>query len=67
MNWKDIGIRCLKTFIQGFSAYIAISITTTDFTNKEALKGIIIGAIAGGISAVMNIISNMLKGSEENG
>ena len=38
INWKDIGIRCLKTFIQGVVAYLAVSISTTDFTDKEAIK-----------------------------
>lgn len=61
INWKDIGIRCLKTFIQGTTAYLAITITTTDFTNKEAIKGLVIGAIASGISAVMNIINELVK------
>ena len=37
-DWKDIGIRCLKTFIQGVVAYLAVSISTTDFTDKEAIK-----------------------------
>ena len=64
MNWKDIGIRCLKTFIQGVVAYLTLSIATTDFTNKEAIKGLIIGAIASGISALMNIVNNLLKGDE---
>ena len=67
VNWKDIGIRCLKTFIQGTVAYLTVSITTTDFTDKEAVKGLIIGAIAGGVSAAMNIINNILKGDEING
>lgn len=66
INWKDIGIRCLKTFIQGVVAYLTVSITTTDFTDKEAVKGLIIGAIAGGVSAAMNIINNLLKGDEIN-
>lgn len=64
INWKDIGIRCLKTFIQGTVAYLTVSISTTDFTDKEAVKGLIIGAIAGGVSAVMNIINNILKGDD---
>ena len=64
INWKDIGIRCLKTFIQGVVAYLAVSISTTDFTNKEAIKGLIIGTIASGVSALMNIINNLLKGDD---
>lgn len=67
INWKDIGIRCLKTFIQGVVAYLTVSISTTDFTDKEAIKGLIIGTIASGVSALMNIINNLLKGDEING
>ena len=67
INWKDIGIRCLKTFIQGVVAYLTVSISTTDFTDKEAIKGLIIGAIASGVSALMNIINSLLKGDEING
>lgn len=67
INWKDIGIRCLKTFIQGVVAYLAVSISTTDFTDKEAIKGLIIGTIASGVSALMNIVNNLMKGDEING
>jgi len=67
INWKDIGIRCLKTFIQGVVAYLTVSISTTDFTDKEAIKGLIIGTIASGVSALMNIINSLLKGDEING
>lgn len=67
INWKDIGIRCLKTFIQGVVAYLAVSISTTDFTDKEAIKGLVIGTIASGVSALMNIINSLLKGDEING
>ena len=64
INWKDIGSRCLKTFIQGVVAYLTVSITTTDFTDKEAIKGLIIGAIASGVSFCMNIINNLMKGDD---
>ena len=64
INWKDIGIRCLKPFIQGVVAYLTVSISTTDFTDKEAIKGLIIGTIASGVSALMNIINNLLKGDD---
>jgi hypothetical protein len=67
INWNDIGIRCLKTFIQGVVAYLAVSVSTTDFTDKEAIKALIIGALASGVSALMNIINNLLKGDEING
>lgn len=64
IDWKDIGIRCLKTFIQGVVAYLTVSITTTDFTDKEAIKALIIGAIASGVSCLMNVINNLLKGDD---
>lgn len=67
INWKDILIRCIKTFIQAITAYLAVSISTTNFTDKEAIKGLIIGAIASGVSALMNIINSLLKGDEING
>lgn len=67
INWKDIGMRCLKTFIQGVVAYLAVSISTTDFTDKEAIKGLIIGTIASGVSALMNIINSLLKGDDISG
>lgn len=67
INWKDILIRCIKTFIQAITAYLAVSISTTDFTDKEAVRALIIGAIASGVSALMNIINSMLKGDDING
>lgn len=67
INWKDISIRCIKTFIQAMAAYLAVSISTTDFTDKEAIKGLIIGTIASAVSAVMNLVNNLLKGDEING
>ena len=67
INWKDIGIRCLKTFVQGVVAYLTVSISTTDFTDKEAIKGLVIGTIASGVSALMNIINSLLKGDDING
>lgn len=65
INWKDIGIRCLKTFIQGVVAYLAVSISTTDFTDKEAIKGLIIGTIASGVSAITNLTLSLLKKDDD--
>jgi hypothetical protein len=58
---KDILIRAFKTFIQGFLGALAITLPTTDLTNYELVKSILIGAVAGGISAVMNLIISLLK------
>lgn len=61
---KDILIRAFKTFIQGFLGALVITLPTTDLTNYELVKSILIGAVAGGISAVMNLIINLLKKEE---
>lgn len=61
---KDILIRALKTFIQGFLGALAVTLPTTDLTNTEIVKSVLIGAVAGGISAVMNLIITLLKKGE---
>ena len=60
MKWKDIGIRMLKTFIQGFLG----ALISYDFTQLSLSKSILIGALSGGICAVMNLIINMLNTDE---
>lgn len=61
---KDIIIRCVKTFIQGFLATLVVSFQSGDV---EISKSLIIGALAGGISALMNFIIKLLaKGENEN-
>lgn len=55
---KDILIRMIKTFIQGFLATLVVS---TQSGNVEITKSIVIGALAGGISAVMNLAIKMLE------
>ena len=60
---KDILIRMIKTFIQGFLATLVV---TFQSGNVEITKSAIIGAIAGGISALMNFIVNLLERGEEN-
>lgn len=58
---KDILIRAFKTFIQGFLATLIILIKETDLTDENLLKSVLIGALAGGISAVMNLILKALE------
>lgn len=59
---KDILIRMIKTFIQGFLATLVV---TFQSGNVEITKSAIIGALAGGISALMNFIVNLLERGEE--
>ena len=64
---KDILIRAVKTFIQGFLGALAVTLPNSDFSNMQVVKSLLIGAVAGGISAVMNLIINLLnnkKGDE---
>ena len=47
--------RYIKTFIEAFASYIAVNALATDFNNIDAIKGIIIGAVASAISVILNI------------
>ncbi len=58
---KDILVRALKTFMQGFLATLIVLLKESDFSDINILKSILIGALAGGISAVMNLIIKALK------
>lgn len=58
---KDILIRALKTFIQGFLGALAVTLPSSDFSNTEVVKSLLIGALAGGISAVMNLVLSYVK------
>lgn len=60
---KDIIIRMIKTFVQGFLATLVVTMQNGEI---EITKSIIIGAIAGGISAVMNLCVKLLERGEAN-
>lgn len=62
---KDVIVRAIKTFIQGFLGALAVTLPSTDLTDTALIKSILIGALAGGISAVMNLILNLLNGKKE--
>lgn len=61
MNIKDILVRSAKTFVQGFLGALAVTLPGTDLTQEGVLKSLLIGAISGGISAVMNLIISFLN------
>ena len=53
---KDFIYRVVKTFFQAVLSALVVSLADgVDFTNKDAVKTLIVGLIAAGISAVMNI------------
>ena len=62
---KDILIRAAKTFIQGFLGALAVTLPSSDFSDMSVVKSLLIGAIAGGISAVMNLVINLLNKESE--
>ena len=62
---KDILVRAVKTFVQGFLGALAVTLPSSDFSDSNILKSLLIGAAAGGISAVMNLIVNSLNKKEE--
>ena len=62
---KDILIRAVKTFIQGFLGALAVTLPTANLADEAMLKSLLIGALAGGISAVMNLIIKLLNKEEK--
>lgn len=65
MKWKDILIRAIKTFFQGFLGALAVTLPQTDFSDSTLLKSILVGAVAAGISAVMNMTVNLISVEED--
>ena len=64
---KDILVRAFKTFIQGFLGSLLVIINNNSNIDEKLLKSALIGALAGGISAVMNFVIQLLeKGEKDN-
>ena len=57
----DILKRALKTFLQGFIGALPVTISYGELTDEAFMKALFIGALAGGISALMNAILTALK------
>ena len=63
-NWKDIAIRASKTFIEAFLSYITIDgvFQITDLTTaKRFLLTTGISALAAGVSAVWNLVMELVS------
>ena len=53
---KDFILRIVKTFIQAVVAALLVSLKDgIDLTDKEAIASLVVGLIAAGLSAVMNL------------
>lgn len=60
---KDVVIRCIKTFIQGFLATLVLSMQNGQV---EITQSLLIGAFSSGICAVMNLCIKLLEKGEAN-
>ena len=60
-NWQDILARMVNTFIQGVLSYLIIVLNGITDSNGVVIKSLILGAIASGLSAVMNLIIQELE------
>jgi hypothetical protein len=58
---NDIFIRAVKTFIQGFLGAFIVFLNNNTTLDKNVLKSALIGALASGLSALMNFILELLK------
>ena len=57
--------KVIKTFFEGFIASLVIAIPNiTDFTNANLLESVLVGAIAMGLSAVVNLIQEKINKGE---
>ena len=65
LNDKFIG-KLIKSFIEGFIASLIVSLNgINDFNDINLIRTILVGAIAMGISAVLNLIqSKLLEGNQ---
>lgn len=62
---KDILIRALKTFIQAFVAAFLLGTSNLSNLDKKVVESALLGGLAAGISAVMNLVGNLLDKGDE--
>lgn len=54
--------RALKTFLEAVVAFLIATLPTTVLSDKLSVQALIFGAIASGVSAVLNLVQTLLKG-----
>ena len=57
-NWKDIGIRAFKTFVQSFVGALVTLFASGSEPGAAFTKTAIISALAASLSAVWNVVIN---------
>ena len=58
IDYKDIIVRAVKTFVQAFLAVLAVGIVSVD--SFEALTALLVAGVAAGISALQNWVKETL-------
>ncbi len=53
INWRDVGVRALKTFVQ---AYVAAWVVTQEPFSKSG----VVAGVAAGISATWNVVKDVI-------
>jgi hypothetical protein len=64
-KFKDILMRALKTFIQAFIAAFLLGTSNLSNLDKKVVESALLGGLAAGISAVMNLVGNLLDKGDE--
>lgn len=60
MKIREIGERCFKTFLEAFIGALAITLPNANLADKSVVYGVVVGAIATGISALLNLVLNYI-------
>lgn len=58
---KDILIRSVKTFFQGFLGSLVVFLQGNSNIDEKVLKSALIGALSAGLCAVMNYVIKLLE------
>lgn len=69
INWKDVGRRAGKTFVQAFVATVSIEqfAGITDMESaKVILRSMLVAGMSAGISAVWNMVKGYISQRKEN-
>lgn len=61
INWRDVGIRAVKTFVQAFIGAVTID-SLIGITDADALKKALVGLAVAGVSAGVSALWNFVKG-----
>ena len=63
MNWKNIGMRAMWTFVQAFTGGVAATPIVEAITNTDlgSIGALLIGGFAAGIGAVLSFVKTVAQ------